>query len=102
MLAVISMNISKVAREKEKLSSVAEKCVEENATLIQKLSQDIRTVSDLLHPPLLDEVGLRSAIKWYIEGFSERSKIDVNLDMSADFDRLSDDQEIALFRVVQE
>jgi PAS domain S-box-containing protein len=102
LLAAISINISKVAREKEKLSSVAEKCVEENATLLEKVSQEIRTVSYLLHPPLLDEVGLGSAIKWYIEGFAERSKIDVNLDMSADFDRLSSDQEIAIFRVVQE
>jgi PAS domain S-box-containing protein len=102
LLAAINMNISKVVREKEKLSSVAEKCVEENATLMQKVSQEIRTVSYLLHPPLLDEVGLRSAVKWYIEGFVERSKINVNLDMSADFDRLSSDQEIALFRVVQE
>jgi len=102
LLGAVNMNISKVLREKEKLSSVAEKCVEENAALIQKVSQEIRTVSYLLHPPLLDEVGLRSAVKWYIEGFAERSKINVSLDMSADFDRLSSDHEIALFRVVQE
>jgi signal transduction histidine kinase len=102
LLVAISMNISKVDAEKKSLSSSAKKCVEENLTLVQQVSQEIRTISHLLHPPLLDEIGLESAIKFYIDGFVERSKIDVDLDMSAHFDRLSSDQEIAIFRTVQE
>jgi signal transduction histidine kinase len=55
-----------------------------------------------LHPPLLDEAGLSSALTWYIRGFSERSKIEVELRIPEDFGRLSRDLETAIFRVVQE
>ena len=102
LLAAINMNISKVAREKEKLSPSAAKCVEENANLVEQALVEIRTMSHLLHPPLLDEVGLESAIRGFIEGFAKRSKIDVNLVVAPGFERLSPDQEIAIFRVVQE
>ena len=101
-IAALSMNISRVAREKERLSTDAQRCAAENLQLVEQLSQEIRTMSHLLHPPLLDEAGLGSAIRWYIDGFAERSKIAVRLDMPEAFDRLSDDQEIAIFRVVQE
>lgn len=102
LLAAISMNISKVAGEKSKLSPAAEKCVEENAGLVEQALTEIRTMSHLLHPPLLDEIGLESAIKWYTEGFAQRSNIDVALDLPPNLGRLSSDIEIALFRVMQE
>jgi signal transduction histidine kinase len=66
------------------------------------MSSDIRTISYLLHPPLLDEAGLSSALTWYVRGFSERSKINIDLQIPADFGRLSRDLETAVFRVVQE
>jgi len=69
---------------------------------VTRVSDEIRTLSYLLHPPLLDEIGLESALKDYVDGFSERSKIAVQLNMDADFGRLSTEAEIALFRVVQE
>jgi signal transduction histidine kinase len=56
----------------------------------------------LLHPPLLDESGLSSAIRWYIDGFAQRSSIKVDLDLPDDFGRLSPELETAIFRVVQE
>src|SRR5215468_744610 len=102
LLAAITMNTSRVLEEKEKLSEAVRASVEENLNLMQQVSKEIRTMSHLLHPPLLDEAGLESAIRWYIDGFAERSKIHVDLDMPPNFDRLSSDQEIALFRVVQE
>ena len=102
LLAAISMNISRLLQEKDKLGEPARTCLDENANLVDQVSKEIRTISHLLHPPLLDEAGLESAIRWYIEGFAERSQIRVQLDMPADFDRLSSDQEIAVFRVVQE
>lgn len=102
LLAAISMNSSRLWAEKEKLSEAARASVEENASIVQQVSEEIRTMSHLLHPPLLDEAGLESAIRWYIEGFAERSKIQVHLDMPVRFERLSPDQEIAVFRVVQE
>ncbi len=66
------------------------------------LSKEIRTLSYLLHPPLLDEVGLESAIRWYVDGFSERSKISVELILPPRMERLPRDLELVLFRVVQE
>jgi two-component system CheB/CheR fusion protein len=70
--------------------------------LVDQVLQDIRTLSQLLHPPLLEEAGLVSATKWLVEGFSGRSGIKVRLDVSDGIDRLSSDVELALFRVIQE
>jgi PAS domain S-box-containing protein len=102
LLAALSMNIATVSLEKHKLTAVAQSCIGENEELVMRLSDEIRTLSYLLHPPLLDEIGLESALKEYVDGFAARSKIAVRLDMSADFGRLSKEAEIALFRVVQE
>jgi signal transduction histidine kinase len=77
----------------------------ELASAIQLLDQSItetRTISHLLHPPLLDEVGFSSAARWYLQGFSERSGVDVKVDMPDDLGRLPRDLELALFRVLQE
>jgi PAS domain S-box-containing protein len=102
MLAAVSMNNSQISAEAGKLSPSSAKTLAENASLVQQISAEIRTISHLLHPPLLDEVGLESALRWYIDGFRERSKIQVDLELPDDFGRLSRDQEITLFRVVQE
>jgi len=103
LLAAISMNISTVATEKEKLSPQAEQCVEENQKLVAQILTEIRTLSHLLHPPLLDEIGLESAIRWFADGFTQRSKIDVSLDIPpSGLARLTEDLEIAIFRIVQE
>jgi len=63
---------------------------------------ETRTISHLLHPPLLDEAGLTSAARWYVEGFAERSGMQVNLDIPPDLDRLDRDVETTLFRILQE
>jgi PAS domain S-box-containing protein len=70
--------------------------------LSHELSREIRTLSYLLHPPLLDEVGLDSALRWYVQGFSDRSGIQVELDLPEDFGRLSNELELVIFRVIQE
>jgi two-component system, NarL family, sensor kinase len=69
---------------------------------VQQLHRDIRTASYLLHPPLLDESGLYSALSWYTQGLVERSGLQVNLDMSQQFGRLARDVELVVFRLVQE
>jgi PAS domain S-box-containing protein len=102
ILAALSMNISVVQEQSHKLDSLAARAVSENAQLVQQASSEIRTLSHLLHPPLLDIAGLASSLRWYVDGFSERSKINVDLDIPADFARLSDDVELAIFRIVQE
>ena len=74
----------------------------ESASIVEKCLTETRTVSHLLHPPLLDEAGLASAIRWYAEGFSERSGIRLDLNLQPDLGRLPGDVEITLFRVLQE
>jgi PAS domain S-box-containing protein len=102
LLAAMSMNASSVIDEKSNLSAGAARCAEENFNLIQQVSKDIRTMSYLLHPPLLDELGLPSALRWYIEGFAERSKIAANVELPVDLERLPQEHELCLFRIAQE
>jgi PAS domain S-box-containing protein len=102
MLAAVSMNLAQVNREARALTPEARNALHDNVGLLEQLSTEIRTISHLLHPPLLDEVGLQSALQWYIDGFSERSKINVQLELPDDFGRLPRNLEITLFRVVQE
>ena len=70
--------------------------------MLQQSIREIRTVSYLLHPPLLDEAGLVLAVRNYVEGFSKRSGVVVDLDLPSDLERMSPEAELALFRVVQE
>jgi signal transduction histidine kinase len=70
--------------------------------LADQAIEEIRTMSYLLHPPLLDEVGFACAAEWYVEGFAKRSGVAVSLDIAPDHERLPMSMEIALFRVLQE
>src|SRR6184192_4452213 len=101
MLVALGMNLSTVKADLERLSK-AISAVTDSASLVDDLNTEIRTISHLLHPPLLDEAGLASALRWYVDGFAERSKIKVDLDIAADFGRFSRELETAIFRVVQE
>jgi PAS domain S-box-containing protein len=102
LLAAMSMNASRLEREKSHLSPEAARCAEENSRLIDHVSEDIRTLSYLFHPPLLDEMGLHSALKWYTDGFAERSKIAAELELPEEWERLPQDHELCLFRIAQE
>lgn len=101
MLAALGMNLAVVGTEIERLTKIAS-TVNDSAALVQELSKEVRTISHLLHPPLLDEAGLASALRWYVEGFAQRSKIEVELDFPVDFGRLPRESETAIFRTVQE
>lgn len=100
MLAAMKMVLDQMKTEAkgESISSLVLQTIEIN----EEMSRQLRTMSYLLHPPLLDEVGLPSALKWYTDGFAERSAIKVNLQIDSAFGRLPSEMEIALFRVVQE
>src|SRR5205814_598203 len=76
--------------------------IHECMDLAEESIKDVRTVSYLLYPPMLEELGLRSAITWYLDGFSSRSGIKTTFDVSQDFGRLPPDVELAMFRVLQE
>jgi signal transduction histidine kinase len=100
-LAALSMNLSTVRADMEQLARTA-LALTDSETLVREMVTEVRTISHLLHPPLLDELGLASALRWYTDGFGQRSKIRVSLDMSEDFRRLPSEVETAVFRVVQE
>jgi len=102
LLAALGMNIAVVQSQSQKLDSAGARAVSENAAMVEQISREIRTLSHLLHPPLLDVAGLASALRWYVDGFSERSKITVALEIPEEFGRLSDEMEIAIFRMIQE
>lgn len=93
-LDLVSMNAPPDGRVKEFLADAIQQ--------IERAIGETRTISHLLHPPLLDEVGLDSALVWYAEGFAKRSGIAVNVDIAPTLGRLPIDVETALFRVVQE
>lgn len=93
----INLEVAGASPEQQRLELLAE-CIQ----LTNSCLTETRTLSHLLHPPLLDEAGLASAARWYITGFAERSGIKVNLDMPTDFARLPLPVETALFRVLQE
>lgn len=102
LLAAISMNLGIVQAQSHLLDSKTARAISDNAMLVEQASSEIRTISHLLHPPLLDLAGLTSALRWYVDGFSERSKIRVDLEIPEDLGRLPSEMEIAIFRVVQE
>jgi two-component system, NarL family, sensor kinase len=81
-----------------KKAGMLEECTE----LVQRCISETRTISHLLHPPLLDEAGFASAASWFVTGFSQRSGIPVSLDLPSNLPRLPNEVEIALFRVLQE
>lgn len=100
-LAALAMNLSVVRGDVERLNSIAA-ALADSEGLVQSMSTEVRTISHLLHPPLLDEAGLTSAIRWYTDGFAQRSKIRVDLDLPEDMERLPSEMETAIFRIVQE
>jgi len=100
-LAALSMNLTTVRADIEQLARTAV-ALNDSEGLVREMVTEVRTISHLLHPPLLDELGLASALRWYVGGFSQRSNIKVDLDMPEDFLRLPAEMETAIFRVVQE
>ena len=95
------MNLSSLGADLERLAK-ATSTVSDSTALVNDMTKGIRTISYLLHPPLLDEAGLASALRMYIQGFTERSKIAVELQFPDDFDRLPRYLETTIFRLVQE
>ena len=102
LLTAVSIDLSLVAKQKSKMSPQAAESLSEAEDLVQQTIKETRIVSHLLHPPLLDQSGLPSALSEYLEGFSERAGIKMDLFISDDFGRLSIDLETTIFRIVQE
>jgi signal transduction histidine kinase len=96
-LAAVKMNLDMYCS-----SQPADRLLLEAIHLLDQSIAETRTISHLLHPPLLDEAGFSSAAKWYLEGFGQRSGIDVKIDLPDDVGRLPKQTALGLFRVLQE
>jgi PAS domain S-box-containing protein len=102
LVLAVNLRLAQVTQSSPKLDEASRHLLSEARGTLQEMSRQIRTLAYLLHPPLLDELGLASAIREYAQGFGDRSGISLNVEIQADFQRLSQDAETALFRIVQE
>jgi signal transduction histidine kinase len=107
LLATLAMNLSALANKQsgaksDDRKSDERKLLSQSAELVDNLLGEVRQLSHLLHPPMLDEMGLPSAVQWYADQFSKRTNITVTLEVCDHFGRLPREKEIAMFRVVQE
>jgi len=100
-LAALAMYLDTMEQRAGALDAVSRRALAESRALVDQCAREVRTFAYLLHPPMLDEMGLRSAVRWYVEGFTTRSGIPVVAEL-ADVGRLSPPVETALFRIVQE
>jgi len=101
IVTAIGMNLSSISL-RVKRNAVVKKSLNESLELIHQLSTEIRTMSYLLHPPLLDENGLSGAVQWYVEGLAKRSGLSIELEIPENFGRLPSEMEMAVFRILQE
>ena len=101
-LAATRVNLSRISKSPAASDSAIRETVEESIRLTDQSITEVRTLSYLLHPPLIDEAGLIPSLRWLIRGFRERSGIDVTLDAPGQLERMPAEVETALFRIVQE
>lgn len=101
-LAGAKMCVDEVRRQSPNLPPNAKSRLEEAGELIESCLAEIRTLSYLLHPPLLEQMGLGPATRWYVEGFASRGRMKVDLEIPGDLPRLDEAIELCLFRVLQE
>jgi signal transduction histidine kinase len=101
-LAGLKINLGRLQRRESEPLIESHPLLVESVELTDRAISEVRTISYLLHPPLLDELGLYSATRWYAEGFAKRSGIQVDLQLAEVADRLPREIELALFRVLQE
>src|SRR5207245_10670879 len=94
--ATLAMNLTSILAETKNLTPKAGKACREASELVQQLSRELRTISHLLHPPLLDEAGIPPALMWLVDGFAQRSQISVTLDLAHGLARFSHDGESAV------
>jgi PAS domain S-box-containing protein len=101
-IVALGMNLDTVRQAAAALDADAQRALDESVELANRCICELRTLSYLMHPPVLDDRGLASALRGYVEGFAMRSGIDVKLDLPPDLTRLPRDVELMLFRIVQE
>lgn len=101
-LTVLGLRLARLVQKAEIIAPEFAREGKEIEEVVKQLHREIRTTSYLLHPPLLDEAGIKPALSWYVQGVAERSGTTIDLNISEDFGRLPGGIELAIFRVVQE
>ena len=101
-LVVLKMGLDLLKSERRPTGDAADQALADCAGLVEQSLKEIRTMSYLLYPPMLEEAGLGTAAVWYVDGFAKRSGIETTLDIPPDFDRVPREVELAVFRVLQE
>jgi len=101
-LAALGMNLARLEDDAKHDPARLSKSIREAQDLIKVLTTEIRTTSYLLHPPMLDETGLSSALRWYADGVAQRSGLRIELNIPDNLERLAPEMELAIFRLVQE
>lgn len=102
LLSMAKLNLSLAQEHLGPINPRGAGYLEESSKLIDQALSEVRTISYLLHPPLLEELGLAGVLPWYVTGFSERSRIKVTLDVPKEMGRLPRELELGLFRILQE
>jgi len=102
LLSMAKLNLSLAGEHLGSINQRAAAYIEECSKLIDQALSEVRTISYLLHPPLLEELGLAGVLPWYVSGFSDRSRIKVSLDLPKNMGRLPRELELGLFRILQE
>jgi PAS domain S-box-containing protein len=101
-LAALRLNLSRISGSPAVSDSVVRECVDESVALTEQSIAEIRTLSYLLHPPMIEEAGLLPTLRWYSQGFEQRSGIKVMLDLPPKLDPLPLELATTVFRIVQE
>jgi PAS domain S-box-containing protein len=102
IVTVLGIYLARIGQNKGRNTPAVTKDVEECQQLVQQLNKEIRTTSYLLYPPLLDEMGLQEALRWYIQGLTDRTGLDIKFKASEGFGRLPREMELVVYRLVQE
>jgi signal transduction histidine kinase len=101
ILTVLGMNLCTMMRQSKEDAALG-KTIEDSQELVKQLNEEVRTMSYLLHPPLLEESGLSAAIRVFTQGLMERNNLSIELNIAENFGRLTNELEVTLFRIVQE
>jgi signal transduction histidine kinase len=101
-LAALKMTLGRLTDLLPEDNELTHELLQSSIELAESAIREVRTVSYLMHPPMLDEAGLGPALRWYAKGFAERSGIEVEIEIPEDFGRASQEIETTVFRIVQE
>jgi signal transduction histidine kinase len=102
IMGAVAIDLEKIQQLVPDGDSRVQKLVTDGCELVERATTELRTMSYLLHPPILDDLGLDNALPWYSAGFTSRSAIQVSVDVQPGFGRLPRELELTIFRIVQE